>query len=89
MKMNRAALADYAVWEKAKVLLPAYDVEAMVQRTKENPIWVHFGAGNISAALLLRFSRSCSMRALPTAVLSLPTHSTMKSSRRFMIRLIV
>ncbi len=47
MKMNRAALADRAGWEKVGVALPRYDVEAMVARTKENPIWVHFGAGNI------------------------------------------
>ena len=47
MKMNQAALKDRAAWEKAAVRLPAYDVQAMVSRTKENPIWVHFGAGNI------------------------------------------
>ena len=47
MKMNRAALADRAAWEKAGVALPQYDVSAMVEKTRENPIWVHFGAGNI------------------------------------------
>ncbi len=47
MKMNRAALADCAAWEKASVVLPKYDVQAMVDATKANPIWVHFGAGNI------------------------------------------
>ena len=47
MKMNRAALADRAAWEKAGVALPQFDVGAMVERTKANPIWVHFGAGNI------------------------------------------
>jgi len=47
MKMNRASLADRAAWEKANVTLPQYDVQAMVDATKENPIWVHFGAGNI------------------------------------------
>ncbi|MBQ7785240.1 MAG: mannitol dehydrogenase family protein [Clostridia bacterium] len=47
MKMNRAALANRAQWEKANVVLPAYDVDAMVERTKKDPIWVHFGAGNI------------------------------------------
>lgn len=47
MKMNRAALADHEAWKKANVLLPAYDVQAMAERTKKNPIWVHFGAGNI------------------------------------------
>ena len=47
MKMNRAALAEREAWAKAGVRLPAYDVSAMVERTKANPIWVHFGAGNI------------------------------------------
>ena len=47
MKMNRASLADRAAWEKAGVALPQYDVAAMAARTRENPIWVHFGAGNI------------------------------------------
>lgn len=47
MKMNRAALADKAAWEKVGVRLPQYNVEEMIRRTKENPIWVHFGAGNI------------------------------------------
>ena len=47
MKMNRAVLADKAAWEAARVRLPGYDVDAMVRETKENPVWVHFGAGNI------------------------------------------
>jgi len=47
MKMNRATLADRAAWENVNVVLPQYDVQAMVDATKENPIWVHFGAGNI------------------------------------------
>ena len=47
MKMNRASLCERAAGEKVHVALPDYDVEAMVARTKENPIWVHFGAGNI------------------------------------------
>ena len=47
MKMNRAALAMKEAWAKANVTLPAYDVQAMADATKANPIWVHFGAGNI------------------------------------------
>ncbi|MDO5300455.1 MAG: mannitol dehydrogenase family protein [Clostridia bacterium] len=47
MKMNLAALANREAWEKVNVVLPQYDVAAMAARTKENPIWVHFGAGNI------------------------------------------
>lgn len=47
MQMNVEALQELAAWESVAVTLPQYDVPAMVQRTKENPIWVHFGAGNI------------------------------------------
>ncbi len=47
MKMNQAALVSREAWEKVGVVLPKYDVADMVKKTKENPIWVHFGAGNI------------------------------------------
>ena len=32
---------------KLGVKLPAFDHAAMTAATKEHPIWVHFGAGNI------------------------------------------
>ncbi len=47
VKLSRAALADQTGWERADVRLPQYDVSAMARRTKEAPVWVHFGAGNI------------------------------------------
>ena len=47
LKMNRASLNDKAAWDAVGVKLPAYDVAAMAEATKKNPIWVHFGAGNI------------------------------------------
>ena len=47
MKMNQAALTQREAWEKVGVKLPEFDVPAMVARTRENPIWIHFGAGNI------------------------------------------
>ena len=34
-------------WAKAEVKLPEFDVQAMIKETKENPVWLHFGAGNI------------------------------------------
>ncbi|MBR3305869.1 MAG: mannitol dehydrogenase family protein [Lachnospiraceae bacterium] len=34
-------------WIEAGVALPSYDVEAVRKNTRENPCWVHFGAGNI------------------------------------------
>ncbi|MCD7838982.1 MAG: mannitol dehydrogenase family protein [Clostridiales bacterium] len=47
MKMNLASLQDKAGWAAAGVTLPQYDVEQVVARTRANPMWVHFGAGNI------------------------------------------
>ena len=47
MKMNAASLQDKAGWQAVNVTLPQFDHEAMTAATKEHPIWVHFGAGNI------------------------------------------
>ena len=52
MKLNQASILDRAAWEKAGVRLPQYDVAAMVARTKEAPLWVHFGGGNIFRAFI-------------------------------------
>ncbi len=34
-------------WEKAGVILPAFDPEAVRARSEQEPEWVHFGPGNI------------------------------------------
>ena len=34
------------------VKLPAFDHEAMTAKTKEQPVWVHLGAGNIFRGLI-------------------------------------
>ncbi|MCD7857834.1 MAG: mannitol dehydrogenase family protein [Clostridiales bacterium] len=47
MKMNLASLNDKAGWAAAGVTLPQYDVPAVIANTKANPVWIHFGAGNI------------------------------------------
>ncbi len=50
MVLNENGLKDRAQWEEKGYHLPQYDREAMIARTKENPMWVHFGAGNIFRA---------------------------------------
>ncbi len=47
MKLSRSAQLEAALWESRGIRLPAYDWNAMRERTLEAPIWVHFGAGNI------------------------------------------
>lgn len=46
MKLRYSGLKDKG-WEAAGVSLPSYDVEALAGRTKKNPLWIHFGIGNI------------------------------------------
>lgn len=50
MKLNNCGLQDRAQWEAAGYTLGQFDREAMVAATKENPFWVHFGAGNLFRA---------------------------------------
>lgn len=47
MKLSYEGLKDKDGWQKAGVELPRYDWKAMCEATKEAPVWVHFGAGNI------------------------------------------
>jgi fructuronate reductase len=47
MKLNKNAIKDSSAWKNAKIDVPDYNIEEMVSKTKINPTWVHFGAGNI------------------------------------------
>lgn len=49
MLLNREGLKDSA-WEAAGYQVPKYDREAVAEKTKKEPRWVHFGAGNIFRA---------------------------------------
>lgn len=50
MELSKNGLADKAKWEQAGYALPKFDREAVEKATKENPFWIHFGAGNIFRA---------------------------------------
>ena len=47
MKLTNEGLRDTAAWQQAEVALPRYDREQMICATEKDPVWVHFGAGNI------------------------------------------
>ena len=47
MKLTYEGLRDVRAWEAAGVLLPPYDAEALSEKTRKDPLWVHFGIGNI------------------------------------------
>lgn len=50
MKLNENGLKNRNEWEEKGYALPKYDRQAMIKNTKDNPVWVHFGAGNIFRA---------------------------------------
>lgn len=47
MKLTIEGIQDRKSWEEVGITLPTYDVEAVAKKTRQSPIWVHFGAGNI------------------------------------------
>ena len=50
MKLNEAGLQNRKIWEEKGYQLPTFDHAAMCEKTRENPFWIHFGAGNIFRA---------------------------------------
>lgn len=50
MKLSTEGLKDQQEWLEKGYHLPQYDRAAMIAETRENPVWVHFGAGNIFRA---------------------------------------
>ncbi len=50
MKLNDKELLDKEQWEKAGINLFDFDRQKMCSHTKEEPVWIHFGAGNIFRA---------------------------------------
>lgn len=47
MKLTIEGIQDRKTWEAKGYTLPAFDHAHMVAETLTNPVWVHFGAGNI------------------------------------------
>lgn len=53
MKINLHGVKEHdsrKQWESQGYTLPQYDVQQVARATKENPFWVHFGAGNLFRA---------------------------------------
>ncbi len=83
MQMNASSIVNQkAEWEKLGVKLPAFDHEAMTATTKEHPVWVHFGAGNIFRGFIAALQQRLLNEGPLTAASSQPIPSTTTSSIR-------
>ena len=47
MKLSYEGIQNAAPWNQAGIRLPGYAWRAMSEKTRQAPVWVHFGAGNI------------------------------------------
>jgi len=47
LKLSVENLKNEKAWQDAGIETPKFDFSEMSAKTKENPTWVHFGAGNI------------------------------------------
>lgn len=52
MKLNLQELKNRAAWQKAEIELPRFNLEEVRRETRNEPVWIHFGAGNIFRAFL-------------------------------------
>lgn len=50
MKLTLEGISDASLWKGYH--LPQYDIPAMCAATKADPVWLHFGSGNIFRAFL-------------------------------------
>lgn len=50
MQLTNDGMMKREDWLKKGYLLPNFDVDKMKKTTKEKPVWIHFGAGNIFRA---------------------------------------
>ena len=55
MKLTGKGIKERSLWEKAGILLPGYEVEAVSERARKEPEWVHIGIGNIFRVFITIF----------------------------------
>ena len=57
MKLTSNSVYTDNSWKEKGFFVPSFDREEMIKKTKENPKWVHFGAGNIFRAFQANLSQ--------------------------------
>ena len=51
MILSNNGLKDINLWESKGFILPKFDRESVSEKTQNEPVWLHFGAGNIFRSL--------------------------------------
>ena len=57
LTLNLQEIKNRAEWEKAGVKVPDFDITKMIEDTKANPVWLHFGSGNIFRGFIAKLQQ--------------------------------
>ncbi|MFA6849680.1 MAG: mannitol dehydrogenase family protein [Selenomonadaceae bacterium] len=52
MELNEAGLKNKEAWKRLSIELPVFNREVVIEKTKKEPGWLHFGPGNIFRAFI-------------------------------------
>jgi fructuronate reductase len=52
LKLTAEGIKKSGDWESLKIELPDFNIDDMIEKTKRQPAWVHFGGGNIFRAFI-------------------------------------
>ena len=58
MRLNCKSIQNAEWWRARNIAIPEYDIAEMRRKTKEKPVWIHFGAGNLFRAYIARIADS-------------------------------
>lgn len=75
MKLDKNTLKQYSIWKEANIEIPLYDIEEMVLKTRENPTWIHFGAGNILKSFIAPLQNTLlNLKKVETGIIAVETY---------------
>ncbi|ADQ14352.1 mannitol dehydrogenase family protein [Halanaerobium hydrogeniformans] len=57
LELNKEELKNKEQWQDEGIKTPEFNFQNLCNNTKENPEWVHFGAGNIFRAFIARLQQ--------------------------------
>ncbi len=57
MKLNLNGIQERSAWEEKGYRLPEFDIVEVQEKTRKEPTWIHFGAGNLFKAFHTRLTQ--------------------------------